>query len=130
MRDERKLQIRVSNRLATHEIPRCPGCGSLYMTKRGHRKRARGELQKWECKKCRIIRSFPGPYLKKIRMPLKIVILILGSYINKLSSREIQEECRRRYGYYVSHTSVNRYINYVLEEGVKPSKAKKGIKNA
>jgi transposase-like protein len=106
------------NKLPLRERLVCKKCGSRRFIKRGVRKtKVLGTVQRYQCKKCHSTFSSSGPYMCKIKTPREVIILILASHISGMSSRQTKRECWERYRYYISHTSIVRYINYIKQGG-------------
>lgn len=104
-----------------YNIEVCPHCMSEKLIKRGIRKNANVEKQRYSCKKCK--RRFVIDIAKKTKGNGQIVTLCLDLYFKGISLRKIQDHLWQFYNMRISHMTIQRWIRKFMQLANQHAKA-------
>lgn len=86
----------------------CPSCQSKSLIKRGIRKTATEEKQRYSCVDCK--KRFVLSPIKNIKGNAKFVCLAMDCYYKGLSFRDIADQFRQFYGLKLHHETIRRWV--------------------
>lgn len=92
----------------TEEKAICPYCKSDSIIKRGIRKTATEQKQRYFCKECK--KRFVTQIISKTKVNAKMVTLIMDLYYKGNSLRDIQDTVKQFFNIELHHETVRRYI--------------------
>lgn len=92
----------------TPESDCCPSCNSKELIKRGIRKTATEQKQRYSCKDCK--KRFVLSPIKKIKGNAKFVCLAMDCYYKGLSYRDISDQFKQFYGLSLHHETIRRWV--------------------
>lgn len=106
--EESNLKTEISTIIEAPKHDCCPFCESKNLIKRGVRKTAFEEKQRYSCKDC--MKRFVLSPIKNIKGNAQLVCLAMDCYYKGLSYRDIADQFRQFYGLELHHETIRRWV--------------------